>query len=209
MLDVRFWHKKDSDRSRILAKSYTPYSLIPSPDGIVKLGHRFAILRGTSRHNMQANCTELHPKRNPMATSDEFKAQLKAGKIVDALTLALGEAVELEITTWVASSSDGKTSAEADKPAADRRMRTRMNIVDGAIDNEVGTQFIGNGPYTELRQFHMEQVQQGRQIIQQNLENLQQLFTVLTSTLTQLPQASHRLAEGNSALSPSNEENLQ
>lgn len=143
-----------------------------------------------------------------MAISDEFKAQLKAGKIVDALTLALGEAVELEITTWV-SSSKASDSAEADKPTADCRIRTRMNIVDGAIDNEIGTRFIGNGPYTELRQFHMEQVQQGRQIIQQNLENLQQLFTVLTHTLTQMPQASHRLGEGKSALSPSDHDNLQ
>lgn len=143
-----------------------------------------------------------------MATSDEFKAQLKAGKIVEALTLALGEAVELEITTWV-SSSKTSDSAETDKPTADCRIRTRMNIVDGAIDNEIGTRFIGNGPYTELRQFHMEQVQQGRQIIQQNLENLQQLFTVLTHTLTQMPQASHRLGEGKSALSPSDHDNLQ
>lgn len=146
-----------------------------------------------------------------MATSDDFKAQLKAGKIIDALTLALGEAVELEITTWVSSSknSDEKTGSEADKPAADCRMRTRMNIVDGAIDNEVGSRFIGNGPYTELREFHMEQVQQGREIIQQNLENLQHLFTVLTSTLSQLPQASHRLGEGKSTLSLSNPDNVE
>jgi hypothetical protein len=87
-------------------------------------------------------------------------------------------------------------------------MRTRMNIVDGDIDNEVGNQFVGNGPYTELRQFHMQQVQEGRQIIQHNLENIQQLFTVLTSTLAQLPPASRRRADGNSALSPSTQDNL-
>jgi hypothetical protein len=146
-----------------------------------------------------------------MAISDDFKEQLKAGRIVDALTLALGEAVELEITTWVSSSknSETTTSADSEKPAPDSRMRTRMNILEGAIDTEVGSRFIGNGPYTELRQFHMEQVQQGRQIIQHNLENLQQLFTVLTSTLTHLPQASHRLGDGNSVLPPSNPENIQ
>lgn len=140
-----------------------------------------------------------------MAISDDFKEQLKAGRIVDALTLALGEAVELEITTWVSSSnhSETNTPAEAARPAPDSRMRTRLNIVDGAIDNEVGSRFIGNGPYTELREFHMEQVQQGRQIIQHNLENLQQLFTVLTHTLTQLPSTSRRLADGNSVLPPS------
>ncbi|HEY9649729.1 MAG TPA: hypothetical protein V6C95_03630 [Coleofasciculaceae cyanobacterium] len=142
-----------------------------------------------------------------MAISDEFKEQLRAGKIVDALTLALGEAVELEITTWVSSSSTN-ISDETSRPSADCRMRTRINIVDGDIDNEIGTQFIGNGPYTELRQFHMEQVQEGRHIIQQNLENLQQLFTVLTNTLARMPQASRQRLEGNAALSPASERHL-
>ncbi len=142
-----------------------------------------------------------------MTTSDDFKAQLKAGKIIDALTLALGEAVELEITTWVSSASDSKTSLEAEAPPPDRRMRTRMNIVDGDIHNEVGTQFIGNGPYTELQQFHSVQVQDGPQMIQHNLENLQQLFAVLTSTLTQLQAGSLRRQDSNSVLSP-HEENL-
>jgi hypothetical protein len=141
-----------------------------------------------------------------MTSSDDFKEQLKAGKIVEALTRAVGEAVELEITTWVSSSnSDTNTSIEADQPPADCRMRTRLNIVDGDIENEVGSRFIGNGPYTELRQFHMAQVQDGPKIIQQNLENLQQLFTVLTNTITRIPSASSRRADGNSVLSPSQE----
>ena len=144
-----------------------------------------------------------------MTISDDFKEQLKAGKIVDALTLALSEAVELEITTWVSSANpDSRTIGEADQPPAGYRMRTRLNIVDGDIDNEIGSQFIGNGPYTELRQFHMAQVQEGRQIIQQNLENIQQLFTVLTRTLAHLPQTSHRRTDGNSILSPSTQDNL-
>jgi hypothetical protein len=139
-----------------------------------------------------------------MTTSDDFREQLKAGKIVDALTLALGKAIELEITTWVSSSnSDAEILTEVDQPPAHSRMRTRLNIVNGDIDNEVGSQFIGNGPYTELRQFHMEQVQEGPQIIQQNLENLQQLFTVLTSTITQIPSVSHHRVDKNSVLSPS------
>ncbi|CAA9281612.1 hypothetical protein AVDCRST_MAG92-3582 [uncultured Coleofasciculus sp.] len=141
-----------------------------------------------------------------MTTSDDFKAQLKAGKIIDALTLALGEAVELEITTWVSSASDSTTSIEAEAPAPESRMRTRMNIVDGDINNEVGTQFIGNGPYTELQQFHRAQVQDGPQMIQHNLENLQQLFSVLTSTLTQLPPTSPRRKDSNSVLSPQSED---
>jgi hypothetical protein len=81
-----------------------------------------------------------------------------------------------------------------------------MNIVDGDINNEVGTQFIGNGPYTELQQFHRAQVQDGPQMIQHNLENLQQLFSVLTSTLTHLPPASPQRKDSNSVLSPQSED---
>lgn len=139
-----------------------------------------------------------------MTTSKEFKEKLKAGEIVDALTLALSEAVELEITTWVSSAnSDSKSAANADQSSPGYRMRTRMNIVDGNINNEIGTHFIGNGPYTELRQFHMEQVLEGRKIIRQNLESLQQLFTVIASTLSQLPRDSRQIEEQNSLLSRS------
>ncbi|MCP2730795.1 hypothetical protein [Limnofasciculus baicalensis] len=142
-----------------------------------------------------------------MTTSDEFKKQLQAGRIVDALTLALAESVELEITTWVSSAnSEAKTSSVSDEPPASSRMRTRLNIVEGSIDTEVGSQFIANGPYTELRQFHMDQVQSGRQIIQHNLENLQQIFTVLTRTLAQLPPSSRRSTDP--LLSPSSQDDL-
>lgn len=153
---------------------------------------------------MQANCN-ARDKPKPMTTSDDFKKQLKAGKIIDALTLALGEAVELEITTWVSSANDSKTSVEA-TPPPESRMRTRLNIVDGDINNEVGTQFIGDGPYTELQQFHSSQIQDAPLMIQHNLANLQQLFSVLTSTLSQLPAASSRRIEDNAAL-PEKSEN--
>lgn len=140
-----------------------------------------------------------------MTTSDDFKEHLKAGNIVDALTLVLGKSVELEITTWVSSSNSAEVqmSTPPNSAPANSRMRTRVNIVDGEIDNEVGSQFIGNGPYTELRQFHMAQVHEGPKIIQQNLENLQHLFTVLTSTMGRIPEAPPRRIDGNSVLSPS------
>ncbi|MEM9543929.1 MAG: hypothetical protein AAGA60_31155 [Cyanobacteria bacterium P01_E01_bin.42] len=126
-----------------------------------------------------------------MAASDDFRKQLKAGNIFDALTLALGEAIELEITTWVSSDEDNNLGGDPNTtPAPGHRMRTRINLVDGDIDNEIGAEFIGDGPYTELREFHLQQVKDGRHIIQQNLENLQQMFVILASTLSRLPKTS-------------------
>lgn len=123
-----------------------------------------------------------------MAASNEFRQYLKEGKVVDALTLALGEAIELEITTWVSTDESIATS----EPSPGSRMRTRINLVDGDINNEVGSQFIGSGPYTELRDFHLQQVQEGRDIIKQNLESLQQMFVLLARTVERLPKNSRQ-----------------
>lgn len=143
-----------------------------------------------------------------MAVSDDFKEQLKAGKLVEALTLVLTEAVELEITTWVASGNSGADNLTSDQPQPGSRMRTRINILEGEIDNEVGSEFIGNGSYTELQKFHQQQVQQGRQTIQNNLIVLQQMFTVLASTMSQIPSGGQPKLEENSVLPPSNQKNL-
>ncbi|MFE1746550.1 hypothetical protein [Coleofasciculus sp. H7-2] len=123
-----------------------------------------------------------------MAASDKFKQQLKAGKIVEALSTALSEAIELEITTWVSSADvDDRTSEEQPKPGS--RMQTRINIVEGDITNEIGDRFLNNGPYSELRQFHLEQVQQSREIINDNLKSLQKLFGMLVRVGYQNPNA--------------------
>ncbi|HEY9649730.1 MAG TPA: hypothetical protein V6C95_03635 [Coleofasciculaceae cyanobacterium] len=114
-----------------------------------------------------------------MASSDNFRKQLKAGNITEALALALSEAVELNITTWVASSSD---EVEAEQAQPGHRLRTRINLIEGDIENEIGDQFIANGPYRELRQFHLEQVAEGHRIIQSNLKTVQKLFEVLLAT---------------------------
>ncbi|NER47906.1 MAG: hypothetical protein F6J92_14665, partial [Symploca sp. SIO1A3] len=113
-----------------------------------------------------------------MASSDDFKQQLKAGHFAKALAIAFSEAVELKITTWVSSDSDDLSSTIA-KPG--HRLHTRINIVDGDIENEIGEQFIANNPYKELRQFHFEQVAEGNEIIQSNLKSLQKLFEVLVT----------------------------
>lgn len=124
-----------------------------------------------------------------MAASDEFRRYLKDGRITEALTLALGEAIELEITTWVSTGEGSPTSySSIGQPSPGYRMRTRINIVDGDIDNEVGAQFISSGPYSELREFHLQQVQDGQDIIKSNIESLQQMFVLMARTLERLPR---------------------
>ncbi len=118
-----------------------------------------------------------------MSASEEFQKQLRAGNLADALTLALSQAIELEIKTWVSTESAGSELDALDQPAPGYALRTRINLIDGDIENEVGSQFIGDGPYRELRDFHLQQVLEGRQIIQNNLENLQRMFAILAKSL--------------------------
>ncbi|MGK7926233.1 MAG: hypothetical protein AB4290_13485 [Spirulina sp.] len=134
-----------------------------------------------------------------MPSSQEFREALQAGKIQEAFTLALTEAVELKITTWVSSSepesethSDGdvaavKTTAttgsprsvEAAKPGY--RLRSNINLMQGDIENEIGDRFLKNNAYHELLQFHFTQVDKGQQIIEQNIQSLQKIFSLVTS----------------------------
>lgn len=119
-----------------------------------------------------------------MAASDDFKQQIRDGNLSDALKLALSEAIHLEITTWVSSPEQGDRTA---MPGS--RMRTRINVVDGDIENEIGSQFLEQGPYQELRDFHLGWVQESRAILQENLESLQEIFGTLTYSLQQLQRA--------------------
>ena len=112
-----------------------------------------------------------------MASSDDFKAKLKAGNITEALVMALSEAAELKFTTWVPCEDD----AEADEAKPGHRLRTRINLIEGEVEHEVGDEFIGNGRYRELKQFHLEQVAEGSKLIQNNLKSLQKLFEVLVA----------------------------
>jgi len=113
-----------------------------------------------------------------MALSDDFREQLKAGHITEAFALALGEAVELKITTWVASATEDMDPPDA-KPG--HRLRTRINMIEGEIENEIGEQLIAQGYYKELGQFHLAQVAESNKIIQSNLNSLQKLFELLVT----------------------------
>jgi hypothetical protein len=114
-------------------------------------------------------------------SSQDFRDKLASNNIVEALQMALSEAIELKITTWVSDSDIPNTQNTADEAPPCNRMRSRINIVDGDIETEIGSKFLGSGPYSELKDFHMKQVDEGRTIIRQNLESLKELFGILVS----------------------------
>lgn len=129
-----------------------------------------------------------------MPASDKFKDELQNNNFVGALKTALSEAIELEIVTWVVPADQDKLDQGTPENALPgHRMRTRINLVDGDIDNEIGSHFVGSGPYTELRQFHLQQVQKGQDTIQKNLTNLKQVFEILVEKIHGLPHTERLL----------------
>jgi len=117
-----------------------------------------------------------------MSASENFKDQIKQGNLKEALITAMSEAVDLKITTWVTREEENLSS----QPSQGNYIRTRINILEGDIDNEIGSQFINKKSYQQLQQFHLEQVKEGHQIIQTNLENIHKMFTLLADSLSHL-----------------------
>jgi hypothetical protein len=115
-----------------------------------------------------------------MTTSERFKQELQAGNLDKAFELALEQAIELEIVTWVSGNTAESTLNGLNSPNPTQRIRTRLNLLDGRIENEVGSQLLRNGISADLREFHSNQIKEGQALIQNNLKTLQVLLQTWT-----------------------------
>ena len=129
--------------------------------------------------------------KNPIVKSEKDNFQtiithldsnnLDANSILDAIKSAIVEVVELEITTWVEEPSTSEEEAlnitKVAKPG--NRIYTKINLISGDIENEVGSQFLASGPYAELLNFHLVQVKDSREIMQKNIESVQKIYKIL------------------------------
>ncbi|MGB0560769.1 MAG: hypothetical protein ACPGVO_03075 [Spirulinaceae cyanobacterium] len=130
-----------------------------------------------------------------MPPSETFRDRLRAGQLQDAFLLAMGQAVELNVTTWVAAGADITATTG-------HRLQTHIDLVQGDIENEIGERFITQTDYQPLRQFHLQQVAESQRIIRQNLQSLQQLFTVLANVQGGEPASGQSSGSSNLGISP-------
>jgi hypothetical protein len=149
----------------------------------------------TVRENTESNGQASENKEyngQVSKASLKFKEKLNDKKgfnledVIDAIKIAIVDVIELDITTWVPEASnqlDHEPQNEPEIAKPGNRMYTVINLIDGTITNEVGSQFIGTGPYTELREFHLSQVKESRDIIQKNIESVRKLYEILTEVL--------------------------
>ncbi|MGK7894069.1 MAG: hypothetical protein AB4372_10700, partial [Xenococcus sp. (in: cyanobacteria)] len=80
-----------------------------------------------------------------MPSSTEFKKALREGKFSEALAIAMGNAPELRITTWISSPEDNSA-----QPSRGKCLKTHVNLVEGKITNAIGQDLMGDSLYSAI-----------------------------------------------------------
>lgn len=115
-----------------------------------------------------------------MTSREDFKQAIRTGNINEAFLVAMSNAPELSITTKIITSEGEEYQVNSDKSEADNYLRTNINLIEGKIENEIGEKLTGDR-YSEIKQFHMRQVEEGHQTIQHNLVSLQKMFQLMST----------------------------
>ena len=108
-----------------------------------------------------------------MTSREDFKQAIRAGNINEAFLVAMSNAPELNITTKIITAADNPSQG-------DNTLRTHISLIEGKVENEIGERLTGDR-YSEIKQFHLEQVTQGHQTIQHNLISLQKMFQLMSA----------------------------
>lgn len=128
---------------------------------------------------------------NTPSTSERFQKKLNETKSFgDAITEVFTDLVTLEIVTWAAQEGE-----IGHKPG--NRLRTVISLIDGDIENEIGSEFLPGSPYEQLREFHNEQVMKGSETITKNLEALIQVGRAVKSFFSQEKTSSNNMLVDN------------
>lgn len=113
-----------------------------------------------------------------MTSKEDFKQAIREGNINEAFLVAMSNAPELNITTKIIT-ADGQ-STDIGQAEIDNYLHTHINLIEGKVENEIGEKLTGDR-YSEIKQFHLQQVTNGHQTIQQNLISLQRMFQLMSS----------------------------
>ncbi len=113
-----------------------------------------------------------------MSILEEIKAKIKAGEINEAMSMAISEALKLEIVTSL---------SEVEQQPSTNYLRTLINLLGNEMEYQVSEPLISNSAYNYVKQVHFEQVEQGNERILKNVESLQKMFSMMNDNLSELP----------------------
>jgi hypothetical protein len=111
-----------------------------------------------------------------MISSEEFQQKLQAGDIQAALALVVREAIALDVTTRL-------TATAVTNGSINNReyLRTKINLLTGEIQNEVGKDLVTDGSsYIKLQQLHIDQIVASHRIVQGYLHQIKAILMVLS-----------------------------
>ncbi len=103
-----------------------------------------------------------------MNLHQEFHQHLQAGRVTDAISLVVGQLVELKITTKANSG----------------RLHTTVDLLSGQITNTVDPAFFSDKASQKLLEFHTNQITATSQVVREQLRSLQDLLQALTPAAT-------------------------
>jgi hypothetical protein len=98
-----------------------------------------------------------------MNLNQEFHKHLQAGRVSAAITLVVGQLVELKITTKATSG----------------RLHTTIDLLSGQITNTVDPAFFTDKASQKLLEFHTNQITATSQVVREQLRSLQDLLQAL------------------------------
>ncbi len=119
-----------------------------------------------------------------MISSEIFHQKLQAGQIQEALALVLNDGSELDVTTQMTEVATSQSSRSA-------YLRTKINLLTGEIQNEVGKDLVADSTsYIKLQQLHIDQIVVSHRLVQGYLDRIKAILTVLDSSSASSDRAS-------------------
>ena len=105
-----------------------------------------------------------------MSKIEEVKAKIRNGEIDEAMAIAMSEALKLEIVT---------SSSENAEPSNSIYFRSIIDLLENEIENELGESFGNSQANNHIEKIHFQEVETAHQKILQNIQSLQQMFSLI------------------------------
>ncbi len=112
-----------------------------------------------------------------MTVTREFQEHLQAGQISEAVSLILGQLVELDVTTDLAATSSAPPSS----------LRTQISLLTGKITTEVHPELLSRDSAQQLLDFHTAQITATNTVVRDHLQSLRELLQILGGVTTATP----------------------
>jgi hypothetical protein len=106
-----------------------------------------------------------------MNSSEQFHEHLQAGRLAAAISLVVGQIVEIDIITNATPGS----------------LHTKVNLLTGQIVSTVDPAFVSDKAYQRLLEFHTNQIGAASQIVREQLRSLQDLLHTVESSQAATP----------------------